>query len=83
MPQVTPDTIGIYDCEIKLRFRLIEDKAILKDRDRLLQVLLDAFDCGSDDYLEPTYTYADVKEISEVEASPQMRRQLMRLRNAY
>lgn len=75
------DDVRIYDCEVKLRFRLIEDKAILDDRDRLLELLLDAFACGSDEYLEPTYTYADVKEVSEIQASPQMRRQLIRLRN--
>lgn len=74
--------IGVYDCEINLKFRLIEDKSILSDRDRLLEFLLDAFSYGSDECLETLRTNVDVKEIPETETSPQMRRQLIRLRNA-
>jgi hypothetical protein len=74
--------IGVYDCEINLKFRLIEDKSVLGDRDRLLELLLDAFSYGSDEFLETLRTNVDVREIPETETSPQMRRQLIRLRNA-
>jgi hypothetical protein len=74
--------VGVYDCEIRLKFRLIEDKTVLRDRDRLLEILLDAFSCGADEYLETVTAEAQAQEISEVNASPQMRRQLIRLRNS-
>lgn len=74
--------VGVYDCEIRLKFRLIEDKAALRDRDRLLEILLDAFSCGADEYLETVSAEAQIQEVSEVDASPQMRRQLIRLRNS-
>ncbi|HEY9624147.1 MAG TPA: Npun_R1517 family heterocyst differentiation transcriptional regulator [Crinalium sp.] len=74
--------VGVYDCEIHLKFRLIEEKGALRDREQLLEMLLDAFVCGADDYLEPVRVHVEAQEISEVEASPQMRRQLIRLRNA-
>lgn len=76
-----PDEIGVYDCEINLRFRLIEDKQALVDRDRLLELLLDAFGCGEDAYLEATHVQATATEVDESLASPEMRRQLIRLRN--
>jgi hypothetical protein len=78
-----PDTgIGVYDCEIHLKFRLIEDKDALRDRDRLLEILLDAFSCGTDEYLETSLLEVEAREMPEVEASPEMRRQLIRLRNS-
>lgn len=77
MPQV-----GIYECEIKLKFRLIEEDLAHCDRDQLLQILVDAYSYGSDDYLEALQTEVDVHEVSELEASPEMRRQVIRLRNA-
>ena len=74
--------VGVYDCEIHLKFRLIEEKGALRDREQLLEMLLDAFACGADEYLEATQVHVDAQEIPEVDASPQMRRQLIRLRNS-
>jgi hypothetical protein len=47
-----------------------------------LQVLLDALTEGSDDFLETLQATVKAQEVSELKASPQMRRQLMRLRNS-
>jgi hypothetical protein len=74
--------LAVYDCEIRLKFRLIEDKNIPRDREQLLEMLLDAFSYGADEYLEPLQAHAEVIEVSEMEASPEMRRQLIRLRNS-
>jgi hypothetical protein len=74
--------VGVYDCEVFLKFRLIEDKTLLNDRERLLEMLLDAFSYGSDDFLDPVQVKVEAQEISELEVSPEMRRQLIRLRNA-
>jgi hypothetical protein len=74
--------IGVYECEIHLKFRLIEEKCVLNDREKLLELLLDAFTAGADEYLEPLQSRVKTQEISELQASPQMRRQLMRLRNS-
>jgi hypothetical protein len=79
---VTRSEVGVYDCEVFLKFRLIEDKALLRDRERLLEMLLDAFSYGADEYLEPMQVKVEANEISELEVSPEMRRQLIRLRNA-
>ncbi len=62
---------------------MIEEKSLLGDRDQLLQVLLDALLTeGSDEFLETLQASVKAQEISELKASPQMRRQLMRLRNS-
>lgn len=74
--------LGIYDCEISLKFRLIEDKSVLRDRDRLLELLLEAFSYGADEYLETVDTSVNIREIPATATSPQMRRQLIRLRNS-
>jgi Npun R1517 len=74
--------VGVYDCEIHLKFKLIEEKGVLCDRDKLLELLLDAFACGADEFLEPAHVHVSAQEISEMDASPQMRRQLIRLRNS-
>jgi len=74
--------LAVYTCEIHLKFRLIEDKNLPRDREQLLETLLDAFSYGADEYLEPLQAQAQVTEISEIEASPKMRRQLIRLRNS-
>lgn len=74
--------VGVYDCEIHLKFKLLEEKGALLDREQLLEVLLDAFAAGIDDYLEATHVQVSAQEVSEIEASPQMRRQLIRLRNS-
>jgi hypothetical protein len=78
----TSPEVGVYECEIHLKFRLIEEKEALSDRDRLLEFLLDAFGCGTDEYMEPVQVEVTAQEISEVQASPEMRRRLIRLRNS-
>ncbi|OUC15518.1 MAG: hypothetical protein B0A82_06120 [Alkalinema sp. CACIAM 70d] len=77
----TPE-VGVYECEVHLKFRLIEERGVLSNRDQLLEMLLDAFSCGSDEFLEPLQVAVNAQEVSEVNASPQMRRQLIRLRNS-
>lgn len=74
--------VSIYECEINLKFRLIEEKGALINRDNLLELLIEAFTIGADDYMEPLQADVNAQEISDLEASPQMRRQLMRLRNS-
>ncbi|MBO3460662.1 Npun_R1517 family heterocyst differentiation transcriptional regulator [Aetokthonos hydrillicola Thurmond2011] len=80
--QVNNVEVCVYECELHLKFRLIEEKTLLGDRDQLLQVLLDALTEGSDDFLETLHTSVKAHEVCEIKASPQMRRQLMRLRNS-
>lgn len=77
-----PAAVGIYECEVNLKFRMIEEKGVLKNRDELLDMLLEAFTYGNDEYLEATVTQASASEVAEVDASPNLRRQLMRLRNS-
>ncbi|MBD1824286.1 Npun_R1517 family heterocyst differentiation transcriptional regulator [Cyanobacteria bacterium FACHB-DQ100] len=79
---VTPSEVGVYECEVHLKFRLIEEKSVLSNPEQLLEFLLDAYACGADEYLEPVAAEVKAKEISEVTASPQMRRRLIRLRNS-
>lgn len=74
--------VGVYECEVHLKFRLIEERGVLLDREHLLEALLDAFICGSDEYMEPLQVEVNAQEIAEVKASPAMRRQLIRLRNS-
>lgn len=74
--------VGVYECEIHLKFRLIEENGSLGDREDLLQLLLDAFVEGSDEFLETLQASVKADKVSELQASPQMRRQLMRLRNS-
>ncbi|MBC7517091.1 MAG: Npun_R1517 family heterocyst differentiation transcriptional regulator [Alkalinema sp. FL-bin-369] len=74
--------VVIYECDIHLKFRMIEEKNLPADREELLELLLDAFGYGGDEYLEPLQVAVNVTEVSEVEASPEMRRQLIRLRNS-
>jgi hypothetical protein len=54
----------------------------LRDRDDLLELLIEAFTIGADEYMEPLETDVKAQEISELDASPQLRRQLIRLRNS-
>ena len=74
--------VVIYECDVQLKFRMIEERNLPTDREELLELLLDAFGYGSDEYLEPLQVAVNVAEVSEVEASPEMRRQLIRLRNS-
>lgn len=80
--QSTEFDVGVYECEVHLKFRLIEERSAFSDRRKLLEILLDAFTYGADDYMEPLDVNADAQEIPEFEASPQMRRRLIRLRNS-
>jgi Npun R1517 len=80
--QPAAPSVGVYECEVHLKFRLLEEKGVLSDRDQLLELLLEAFTCGNDEYLESLHVEMDAKEVSEVSASPAMRRQLIRLRNS-
>lgn len=79
--QSTPPNVGIYSCELHIKFTLIEEKEALADRDRLLEILIDALSCGADDFLEPSDIQVQAHEIPETEASAAIRRQLIRLRN--
>ena len=81
-PQQKQLEVGVYECEIHLKFRLIEDKAVFSDRGDLLNFLIESFMIGADDYLEPLQSAMTTQEVSDLEASPEMRRQLMRLRNS-
>ena len=79
---VNPIEVGVYECDIHLKFRFIEEKSLLGDRDQLLQVLLEMITDGSDEFLDMLDQAVKVREASEFSASPPMRRQLMRLRNS-
>ncbi len=81
-PQQEKLEVCVYECEIHLKFRLIEDKAVLSEGGELLDFLIESFIIGADEYLEPLQSRVTTQEISDLEASPQMRRQLMRLRNS-
>lgn len=74
--------VGIYECEVNLKFRMIEEKGVLQNRDELLDILLEAFGYGADEFLEATHVQVSAHEVTEMEASPALRRQLMRLRNS-
>ena len=78
---VQPD-VGIYECEIHLKFKLIEEQGLLADQEHLLEFLLDALSCGSDEYLEMLSVQTTAEEIPDTNASAEMRRQLIRLRNS-
>ncbi len=80
--QATQSDIGVYNCELHIKFTLIEEKDALSERDRLLEILLEALSCGTDDFLEHTEVNVRAHEIPEVEASATVRRQLIRLRNS-
>jgi Npun R1517 len=78
----SPHEVRVYECEIHLKFKLIEEKGTIGEQDLLLETLLDAFAYGADDYMEPMQVEVSAQEISEFQASPQMRRRLIRLRNS-
>ena len=76
------NSIGVYDVEINLRVRLIEEETTVNgDPDRFLGVLLNAMCSGEDCYLETADAEIKAHLVSEMEASPGMRKQLMLLRN--
>ena len=73
--------VGVYECAITLKFRILEDSHAMANRDHLLEQLLDAFSYGSDEFVEQLESLVEVNEVSAMDASPLMRRQLIRLRN--
>ncbi|MEO1509551.1 MAG: Npun_R1517 family heterocyst differentiation transcriptional regulator [Cyanobacteria bacterium J06633_23] len=78
------ENINIYECEVRLKFRLIEDKLAMDQREQsaLVESLVDAYTYGDDEYLEFLESQINICEIQALEASPEMRRQLIRLRNS-
>ena len=79
-----PDSdVGIYECEVRLKFRIIEEEMTMTNRDELVETLIDAFAYGSDEYLETIDSGVKIEQLEDVaQASPKMRRQLIRLRNS-
>lgn len=75
-------SVGVYECEVHLKFRMIEEGQLPTDREELLEMLLEAFGYGGDEYMEPLQVSVTAESVDEVEASPEMRRQLIRLRNS-
>ncbi|MEO0432067.1 MAG: Npun_R1517 family heterocyst differentiation transcriptional regulator [Cyanobacteria bacterium J06656_5] len=77
------DNVNIYECEVRLKFRIIEDQVAIDERDNsaLIETLVDAYAYGDDEYLESLESQIDIHAIQALEASPEMRRQLIRLRN--
>lgn len=76
------NAIGVYECEVTLKFHILEEDSMMKDKEHLLENLVDAFTYGNDEFLETLQTQVHAQVISEVEASPELRRQLIRLRNS-
>ena len=77
-----PVQVGVYECEVRLKFRMIEEGKLPTDHGELLEMLLEAYGYGTDEYLEPLQVEVRAEAIEEVSASPKMRRQLIRLRNS-
>jgi hypothetical protein len=80
--QVNNVEVGVYECEIRIKFRMVEEKSLLADREQLLDVLLEVLSAGQDDFVQTLDQSIKIQELSELKASPEMRRQLMRLRNS-
>ena len=80
----SPDSdVGIYECEVRLKFRIIEEKLTMTNKEQLVATLVDAFAYGSDEYLEPLDSQVAIQQLQDIaKASPEMRRQLIRLRNS-
>ena len=79
-----PRSLGAERPSLHARPRILHRLLIgaLSDRDQLLEQLIDAFTCGTDEYLEPLQVLVKAEEVSEMTASPELRRQLIRLRNS-
>jgi hypothetical protein len=78
------DDVNIYECEVRLKFQIVEDKLFIHECDQsmLIASLVDAYSYGDDDHLEHLESHIDISEVQAIEASPEMRRQLIRLRNS-
>lgn len=82
VPHPSTDTqVGVYECTVTLKFRLLEENDVIANRDRMLELLMDAYSYGSDEFVEQLESCVEISEVSEMAASPLMRRQLIRLRN--
>lgn len=46
--QITDSEFAVYTCEINLKFRLIEERRVIYNREQLLERLLDAISCRAD-----------------------------------
>ena len=79
-----PDSdVGIYESEVRLKFRIIEEQLTMTNKEELVETLVDAFAYGSDEYLEALDSDVAIEHLEDVaKASPAMRRQLIRLRNS-
>ncbi len=80
----SPDNdVGIYECEVHLKFRIIEEQLTMTNKEQLVATLVDAFAYGSDEYLEALDSQVAIQQLQDIaQASPEMRRQLIRLRNS-
>jgi len=74
--------VGVYECEIHLKFRLIEDRGLPRDREQLLELLLEAYAWEEDEGIERLEATVKTKMADESVLPPRLRRQLMRLRNS-
>ena len=75
--------VGVYECEIYLKFRLIEERCLPRDREQLLELLLEAFACSEDEGIERIKAKVRAQAVDdEIKLSPKLRRQLLRLRNS-
>ena len=83
-PSTQDDSVNIYECEVRLKFRIIENKLSIdgSDSSDLIEALVDAYAYGDDEYLESLESQINIYEIAVLDASPTMRRQLIRLRNS-
>ncbi|HSM84242.1 MAG TPA: Npun_R1517 family heterocyst differentiation transcriptional regulator [Nodosilinea sp.] len=73
--------VAIYECAVTLKFRILEESHVMTDQDDLLELLIDAFSYGSDEFVETIESHLEINKVPEIQASPLMRRQLIRLRN--
>ncbi|MGB3137058.1 MAG: Npun_R1517 family heterocyst differentiation transcriptional regulator [Nodosilinea sp.] len=74
--------VDIYECAVTLKFRILEERGVIANREHLLELLIDAYSYGSDEFVEQLEAQVEVEKVSEMTASPPMRRQLIRLRNS-
>ena len=76
--------VHIYECEVRLKFRIIEDRLTIDEDDNslLIESLVDAYSYGNDEYLESLDSQVNIHKVHALEASPAMRRQLIRLQNS-
>lgn len=82
-PPLPDSDVGIYECEVRLKFRIIEDQLTMTNHEELVETLVDAFAYGSDEYLEALDSHVAIEQLKDVGlASPAMRRQLIRLQNS-